>query len=150
MEEKTMHDILFENLNPDDSILSHSIQGNKRPAIEQLNSGPTKQLKMKKSHIGQISNSTTFSSDEIMANLKEECSTFGQHIANKLLKYSSRTRAMVEHAINNIIFEADIGKYDEQGQFGGDSSATVSTSYQHVEPDTLQTADFIKIETGDV
>ncbi|XP_078044192.1 uncharacterized protein LOC144473822 [Augochlora pura] len=34
--------------------------------------------------------------------------TFGQHVANELRKYDARTLAHVKHAINNIIFDADM------------------------------------------
>ncbi|XP_049693456.2 uncharacterized protein LOC126053993 [Helicoverpa armigera] len=41
-------------------------------------------------------------------------SSFGRHIANELRKYDPDTLAYVKNAINNIIFEADIGKYAQQ------------------------------------
>ena len=37
--------------------------------------------------------------------------TYGQHIANELRRYDPSTLAQVKHAINNVIFEADMGKY---------------------------------------
>ncbi|XP_037303074.1 uncharacterized protein LOC115454569 [Manduca sexta] len=37
--------------------------------------------------------------------------TFGQNLANELRKYDSRTLSYVKRAINNVIFEADLGKY---------------------------------------
>ncbi|CAK1600763.1 unnamed protein product [Parnassius mnemosyne] len=37
--------------------------------------------------------------------------SYGQHIANELRKYDNRTLIFVKQAINNIIFEADVGKY---------------------------------------
>ena len=37
---------------------------------------------------------------------------FSQHVAAKLRTYTPRTQVYVEHAINNILFEADIGYYD--------------------------------------
>lgn len=37
--------------------------------------------------------------------------SYGQHIANELRKYDSHTLIYVKQAINNIIFEADLGKY---------------------------------------
>ena len=39
-------------------------------------------------------------------------SAYGQHIAQKMMGYSSRTRILVEHAINNVLFEADMGRQD--------------------------------------
>jgi hypothetical protein len=37
--------------------------------------------------------------------------SYGQHIANELRKYDNHTLIYVKQAINNIIFEADLGKY---------------------------------------
>lgn len=41
--------------------------------------------------------------------------SFGQHVANELRKYDPRTLAYVKQAINNVIFEADLGKYSGYG-----------------------------------
>lgn len=47
----------------------------------------------------------------ISAQSKDGCSAYTEHIAFKLRSYSSYTRAVVEHHINNIIFNADMGLY---------------------------------------
>lgn len=54
-------------------------------------------------------------------------SAYGQHIAQKLSGYSNRTRALVEHSINNILFDADMGLFDR-------STATV-TRMNQLQPD---------------
>jgi len=41
---------------------------------------------------------------------------FGQHVATKLDTYTPKTRAYVEHSINSIIFEADIGRFENYFQ----------------------------------
>jgi len=41
---------------------------------------------------------------------------FGQHVASKLDTYTPKTRAFVEHSINNILFEADIGRFENYFQ----------------------------------
>nr|XP_022907585.1 uncharacterized protein LOC111419064 [Onthophagus taurus] len=41
----------------------------------------------------------------------DACNIYGQYIANELRKYDPITLAYVKRAINNIIFDADIGKY---------------------------------------
>ncbi|KAJ8920508.1 hypothetical protein NQ315_005377 [Exocentrus adspersus] len=43
---------------------------------------------------------------------QDENSAFGQYISCKLRKFNPKTRAFVEHAINQVLFEADMGKYD--------------------------------------
>lgn len=45
--------------------------------------------------------------------MPDRFSTYGEHVANKLRTYSMRTQAIVEHAINNILFEADMGNYEK-------------------------------------
>ena len=51
-----------------------------------------------------------------MANApKDECSTFGQHVATKLKKFDDRVRSVVMHLMNNIIFDAEMGKYNNYG-----------------------------------
>ncbi|XP_060845202.1 uncharacterized protein LOC132924773 [Rhopalosiphum padi] len=42
----------------------------------------------------------------------DEWSVYGQHLANKLRKYTPHTSSIVQHYFNNILFEADMGKYD--------------------------------------
>lgn len=37
---------------------------------------------------------------------------YGQHVANKLRQYTPRAEILVEHHINNILFQADLGNYD--------------------------------------
>lgn len=66
--------------------------------------------------------------------------TYGQHIANELRKYDQRTLVFVKQAINNVIFEADLGKYTHYGGFytqnygqtsyGTSQSSTSSSSSQ--------------------
>lgn len=43
---------------------------------------------------------------------KDECFTFGQHIATKLQKFDEKVRSVAMHVINNIIFDAEMGKYN--------------------------------------
>jgi len=41
---------------------------------------------------------------------------FGQHVAFKLDTYTPKIKAFVEHSINNILYEADIGRYENYFQ----------------------------------
>lgn len=43
---------------------------------------------------------------------RDQSTTFGEHVSNKHRSYSSRTKCVVEHLISNILFDADIGKYE--------------------------------------
>lgn len=43
---------------------------------------------------------------------RESCDIYGEHIAFKLKSYNERTRNIVQHLFNDILFEADMGKYN--------------------------------------
>lgn len=47
---------------------------------------------------------------------KDECDTFGEYIAMSLRKHDERTRSMIKQAINNILFEQEMKKYNS-GQY---------------------------------
>lgn len=42
---------------------------------------------------------------------RDECDIFGEYIANSLRKHDDRTRSMIKHAINNILFEQEMKRY---------------------------------------
>lgn len=42
----------------------------------------------------------------------DESTTYGLHVGNKIRNYTPKTRALVQHYINNILFDADMGKYN--------------------------------------
>lgn len=52
---------------------------------------------------------------ETMANrtIRDESTIFGEHVANKHRKYNENTKHIVEHLISNVLFDADMGKYNE-------------------------------------
>lgn len=75
--------------------------------------------------------------------------SYGQHIANELRKYDSRTLIYVKQAINNVIFEADLGKYSNYGycsqnysqsHYTSTPSPQASTPSSQI-PDTTPTAE---------
>ena len=63
---------------------------------------------------------------------------FGQHIANELRKYDPRTLAHVKHAINNIVFDADMGKYIGTNNYGIPWTTTRIISETHTHQVQLQ------------
>ncbi|KAK9874007.1 hypothetical protein WA026_002359 [Henosepilachna vigintioctopunctata] len=46
-------------------------------------------------------------------NTKSICGAFGSYVSAKLESYSEYTRIMVEHKINEILFQADFGTFNE-------------------------------------
>ncbi|VVC96563.1 unnamed protein product [Leptidea sinapis] len=44
--------------------------------------------------------------------LKDECDSFGEYIAVSLRKHDERSRSMIKQAINNIMFEQEMKKYN--------------------------------------
>lgn len=65
----------------------------------------------------------------ISAQKKDGCSAYGEHIGFKLRSYNSYTRAIVEHHINNIIFNADMGVYAQANNSIIQLPTTNSTGY---------------------
>lgn len=47
---------------------------------------------------------------------KDECDSFGEYIAMSLRKHDERTQSMIKQAINNILFEQEMKKYNA-GQY---------------------------------
>jgi hypothetical protein len=54
---------------------------------------------------------------------KDECFTFGQHVATKLQKFDNKVRSVVMHLMSNIIFEAEMGKYNQYNNLSGQTSS---------------------------
>lgn len=48
---------------------------------------------------------------------------YGEHIAMKLKSYGKRTQSVVQHLINNVLFNADMGQYEN---ISGNPAATSS------------------------
>lgn len=74
---------------------------------------PPKQKSAKKKKI-EYDNPMVKSAYELLkktADNDDPYTSYGLHIANKLKKYDKHTLACVKHAINNIMFQADIGNY---------------------------------------
>lgn len=42
----------------------------------------------------------------------DESTSYGQYVGNKIRNYHPKTRSIVQHHISNILFEADMGKFD--------------------------------------
>ena len=42
---------------------------------------------------------------------------YGEHVAHKLRSYPVRVASIVEHQISNIMFQADMGQYDQYDQY---------------------------------
>lgn len=57
------------------------------------------------------------------------CSTFAKYIAEKLRTYNCRTRAIVQHEINNILFRADMGKFEVYSALDPLSHPSEETSF---------------------
>ena len=60
---------------------------------------------------------------------KDECTTYGEHVANELRDLQPRARTIVKHLINNILFEAAMGKYNNDGSSTSYHGSSDSTSY---------------------
>ncbi|XP_021941598.1 uncharacterized protein LOC110840689 isoform X2 [Zootermopsis nevadensis] len=65
--------------------------------------------------------------------------TYGQYIANELRKYDPSTLSQVKRAINNVIFEADIGNYTQNYSQSGRSESVIRTPTATSSPASVQT-----------
>lgn len=43
---------------------------------------------------------------------RDDCSTYGEHVGNELRNLNPTARTIAKHMINNILFDASMGKYD--------------------------------------
>lgn len=43
---------------------------------------------------------------------KDDCDTYGEYIASTLRKQDNKTQCMIKQAINNILFEQEMNKYE--------------------------------------
>lgn len=47
---------------------------------------------------------------------RDAAGVYGEHVAMKLRNYGSQTFSVVQHLINNILFDADMGRYTHYTQ----------------------------------
>lgn len=71
-------------------------------------------------------------------NKKDASAVFGDYIASKHRKYSSYTKNVIEHAINTILYEADMGKYNDPSATIQQQTATELHQPQSNRPLTTQ------------
>ncbi|KAG8338555.1 hypothetical protein J6590_000225 [Homalodisca vitripennis] len=62
---------------------------------------------------------------------KDECTTYGEHVGNELRALQPRARTIVKHLINNILFEAAMGKYNEKPPTSQDWNLATTSSIIH-------------------
>lgn len=44
---------------------------------------------------------------------RDPCTLFADYVVSKMKRYNNHTQNIVQHKINNILFEADMGNYDK-------------------------------------
>lgn len=77
--------------------------------------------------------------DTYESKIRDKSQAFGNHVASKHREYSKRTKAYVEHYINNILFDADMGKYDYEQSFASTPTYSYSDSSQNTLPNSVTT-----------
>lgn len=66
---------------------------------------------------------------------KNPFAAYGQHIAQKMSGYSKKTQIQVEKAIHDILYQADMGRMDDQPGFSAMPSIQhISFSPYHIMP----------------
>lgn len=64
---------------------------------------------------------------KMFENPRDDCCVYGEHIALKLRSCDTMTRAIVQHHMNNILFNADMGQY---AQFYHHQRSSPASSYE--------------------
>lgn len=74
---------------------------------------PTKQIKKaNKNDDTKLDEAFAILKESVAAPPPDACATYGAHVGNKLRNYNQLVRIQVEHKINNILYDADMGKYN--------------------------------------
>lgn len=78
---------------------------------------------------------------------KDESAIFGEYVATQLRKFSAQTHSLVKHKINNILFEAEMGKYDQNRshQYIQSSSSAQFQHYYQQFPSNISPAHYSQI-----
>lgn len=74
------------------------------------------------------------SASNITRNSSDECTTYGLHVGNKIRSYQPKTRALVQHYINNVLFEADMGKFNFNSTPSRSSLSNLGTHFVSTVP----------------
>ncbi|KAF2881584.1 hypothetical protein ILUMI_24589 [Ignelater luminosus] len=111
-ENKPTADIAIENAN--DNSQTDTVSCNKRKDESETSLTDIYRPSKKKTKIEKESRSkeTFYISKQALTAINDECQNFGKYVAVKLRNYSTRTRCAVQHAISNIIFNADLGNLE--------------------------------------
>lgn len=51
--------------------------------------------------------------DQSQRDFRDPCTLFADYVVSKMKGYNHHTQNIVQHKINNILFEADMGHYDK-------------------------------------
>ncbi|XP_076672884.1 uncharacterized protein LOC143371522 isoform X2 [Andrena cerasifolii] len=54
---------------------------------------------------------------------EDECHSYGMFVANKMKRYSTSSRSAVQHAISDILFNADMGYYERARSFSANTQS---------------------------
>ncbi|CAH1955122.1 unnamed protein product [Acanthoscelides obtectus] len=75
------------------------------------------------------------------SNKRDDCSVYGEHVANKIRKFDDRLKSLAQHRINNILFDLEMSHYNSSAapqplrEFAPGYPQTMSTNqydYQQV------------------
>lgn len=125
--------------NPNETSQTDTLLHNKRKDDDEASLTDAyhskKKAKIKKEN---RSKETFFISKPGLNAINDECQNFGKYVAVKLRNYSTRTRCAVQHAISNIIFNADLGNLENyqpnqetivQSSSGSSQNAPIASVY---------------------
>lgn len=119
---------------PEASVGSRNTITQRRP-LTPLRSGHTTIPPKKSKHEDpRVAEAYRILKDTHESKIRDKSQAFGNHIASKHREYSKRTKAYVEHYINNILFDADLGKFDYESNFASTPMSSYSDSSCVLQP----------------
>ncbi|XP_017772580.1 PREDICTED: uncharacterized protein LOC108559743 [Nicrophorus vespilloides] len=115
---------------------------NKRSQIDGIKSS----VVHKTAHITDNNERTDQFNKTLYGSERDEYVVFGEYVTKKLQKLDSHSRVIAQHNINQVLFEAELGRYKNTFREKDVISTSLDESSNH-DTDTLIINDLVKVET---
>lgn len=119
------------HLQPADSVGSGNLTTQSQPSSSLVSGRTTIPPKKAKTEDPRAAEAYRILKETYETKIRDKSQAFGNHVASKHRDYSKRTKAFVEHYINNILFDADLGKFDCEPSSGSTPVSSYSDSSQN-------------------
>lgn len=116
---------------PAASVGSRNTTPQSQPSIPRRSGYTTIPPKKSKLEDPRVAEAYRILKDTHESKIRDKSQAFGNHVASKHREYSKRTKAYVEHYINNILFDADLGKFDFEPSYASTPMSSHSDTSQN-------------------